>query len=89
MLRIFPAVENRGITADGVYNEGDPPLSIPNRAVKSLSADGTAEMWESRSMPNLIGREYFSFREMLPFLLLGVKIFVDASLECGFCCNFV
>ena len=26
----------------GVYNRGDPPLSIPNREVKPLSADGTA-----------------------------------------------
>ena len=32
----------------GVYNRGDPPLSIPNREVKPLSADGTALWWESR-----------------------------------------
>ena len=31
----------------GAYNEGDPPLSIPNREVKPLRADGTAAMWES------------------------------------------
>ena len=31
----------------GVYNRGDPPLSIPNREVKPLSADGTALWWES------------------------------------------
>ena len=49
----------------GAYNEGDPPLSIPNREVKplradgtaamweSLRADGTAAMWESRSAPDL------------------------------------
>ena len=36
----------------GVYNRGDPPLSIPNREVKPLSADGTAERWESRLAPN-------------------------------------
>ena len=36
----------------GVYNRGDPPLSIPNREVKPLSADGTALWWESRMAPN-------------------------------------
>ena len=36
----------------GVYNRGDPPLSIPNREVKPLSADGTAARWESRLAPN-------------------------------------
>ena len=36
----------------GVYNQGDPPLPIPNREVKPLSADGTAERWESRLAPN-------------------------------------
>ena len=35
----------------GVYNRGDPPLSIPNREVKPLSADGTALWWESRLAP--------------------------------------
>ena len=34
----------------GAYNEGDPPLSIPNREVKPLRADGTAAMWE-RGVP--------------------------------------
>ena len=38
---------------NGVYSDGDPPLPIPNREVKPVSADGTAERWESRSMPNL------------------------------------
>ena len=37
----------------GVYSDGDPPLPIPNREVKPVSADGTAERWESRSMPDL------------------------------------
>ena len=36
----------------GVYNRGDPPLPIPNREVKPLSADGTAWWWESRLAPN-------------------------------------
>ena len=35
----------------GVYTRGDPPLSIPNREVKPLSADGTALWWESRLAP--------------------------------------
>ena len=37
----------------GIYSYGDPPLPIPNREVKPVSADGTAPGWESRSMPNL------------------------------------
>ena len=40
-------------TLKGVYSDGDPPLPIPNREVKPVSADGTASRWESRSMPNL------------------------------------
>ena len=36
----------------GVYNRGDPPLSIPNREVKPLSADGTPFWWESMLAPN-------------------------------------
>ena len=42
----------------GVYGKGDPPLPIPNREVKPFSADGTAERWESRKMPNLDGESY-------------------------------
>ena len=30
----------------GVYNRGDPPLSIPNREVKLRHADGTAQVGE-------------------------------------------
>ena len=33
--------------------------SIPNREVKPVSADGTADRWESRSMPNLEERASF------------------------------
>ena len=36
----------------GDYCGGVPPLPIPNREVKPTSADGTAEMWESRSSPS-------------------------------------
>ena len=38
--------------ANGDFSEGDPPLPIPNREVKPLSADGTTSQgWESRSLP--------------------------------------
>ena len=40
----------------GIYSYGDPPLPIPNREVKPVSADGTAPGWESRSMPNFQNR---------------------------------
>jgi hypothetical protein len=53
----------------GVYNRGDPPLSIPNREVKPLSADGTALWWESRLAPNFERRclkRMPSFFVMLP-----------------------
>ena len=43
----------RSILLKGIYSDGDPPLPIPNREVKPVSADGTARGWESRSMPNL------------------------------------
>ena len=54
-------------TLKGVYSDGDPPLPIPNREVKPVSADGTASRWESRSMPNLergrvlVTRPFFIF----------------------------
>jgi len=37
----------------GDYGEGEPPVPIPNTAVKPLRADGTcrATGWESRSSP--------------------------------------
>ena len=42
----------------GIYSNGVPPLPIPNREVKPISADGTAERWESRSMP--------TFKRLIP-----------------------
>ena len=38
----------------GDYGEGDPPVPIPNTAVKPFSADGTASFstWESRTSPD-------------------------------------
>ena len=32
----------------GGYSAGVPPLPIPNREVKPVHADGTADRWESR-----------------------------------------
>ena len=66
-------------TLKGVYSDGDPPLPIPNREVKPVSADGTASRWESRSMPNLEERAsssdspffiffHFQFSIVLPTL---------------------
>ncbi len=39
------------LRANGGYSNGDPPLTIPNREVKPIHADGTAARWESRSPP--------------------------------------
>ena len=49
----------------GVYSDGVPPLPIPNREVKPVSADGTAEMWESRSTPTFK-------KSLIPY---GVRLF--------------
>ena len=51
----------------GVYSDGDPPLPIPNREVKPVSADGTAPGWESRSMPDLEGESI----KTRPFFILS------------------
>ena len=52
-------------TLKGVYSDGDPPLPIPNREVKPVSADGTADRWESRSMLNLEERASSKTRSFL------------------------
>ena len=49
----------------GAYSGGDPPLTIPNRAVKPARADGTAFRRESRSVPNSGG--VVSATKRLPF----------------------
>ena len=51
----------------GVYSDGDPPLPMPNREVKPVSADGTAPGWESRSMPDLEGESI----KTRPFFILS------------------
>ena len=50
---VLKAREGRSLPVSGGYSEGETPLSIPNRAVKPLSADGTwpERAWESRSPP--------------------------------------
>ncbi len=47
---------------EGSYSGGAPPLPIPNREVKPASADGTAEMWESRSLPDFNKRRTLTQR---------------------------
>ena len=59
------------ILLNGVYSDGDPPLPIPNREVKPVSADGTAERWESRSMPDLEKSD--SNESLFFFFLNGIK----------------
>src|SRR5437763_10923078 len=46
-------MRRRSLTLFGGHSEGETPLSIPNRAVKPLRADGTwpSRAWESRSPP--------------------------------------
>ena len=72
----------------GVYGKGDPPLPIPNREVKPFSADGTADRWESRKMPNLDGESYRDVT--LSFCVLSfVSCLVFSSLFFSFrlvCC---
>ena len=66
-------------TLKGVYSDGDPPLPIPNREVKPVSADGTAPGWESRSMPNLEERASSSDSPLFYFLSLPI---VENLLTC-------
>ena len=58
----------------GIYSYGDPPLPIPNREVKPVSADGTALGWESRSMPNL--EERASSSDSLFFIFFHFQFFI-------------
>src|ERR1017187_8822330 len=54
----------------GDPSEEDPPVPIPNTAVKLLSPDGTARasVWESRTSPGLIQRPSLMRR---PFVFSG------------------
>src|ERR1043165_1907661 len=65
-MRCFPSwpvkYSNGPVTRTGCHrflgdlSEEDPPVPIPNTAVKLLSPDGTAQatVWESRKSPGLI-----------------------------------
>ena len=59
----------------GIYSYGDPPLPIPNREVKPVSADGTALGWESRSMPNLEERASSSDSPFFYFVSFSILHF--------------
>ncbi len=61
----------------GDYCGGVPPLPIPNREVKTASADGTAQqLWKSRSSPffktlhSFTGMEGFFLEQLSPQVLL-------------------
>ena len=64
-------MESIDTTILGVYSDGVPPLPFPNREVKPVSADGTAEMWESRSTPTF--KESYSIRSKTLFLIENVR----------------
>ena len=75
----------------GVYGKGDPPLPIPNREVKPFSADGTADRWESRKMPNSDGESYSDvtlsfFVSYLLCLVLSYLILSYLISSCLVCC---
>ena len=60
----------------GDYGEGEPPVPIPNTAVKPLCADGTCRVtgWESKSLPGVILK-----KEVLPKVELLFIICVTIS----------
>ena len=72
----------------GVYGKGDPPLPIPNREVKPFSADGTADRWESRKMPNLDGESYrdvtLSFCVLSFVSRLVLSYFISSCVLCTY-----
>ena len=67
------------INLSGDYGERDPPVPIPNTAVKPLSADGTwtAGSWESRSLTDLIMKSPTRKRGTL--LLSGATTYYNSS----------
>ena len=74
----------------GVYSDGVPPLPIPNREVKPVSADGTAEMWESRSTPtfkkSLIPngvRLFFIMKNYVQRIFFVIKILTISGIYSG------
>jgi hypothetical protein len=80
----FTTSDERRVTSNESpcgYGEGEPPVPIPNTAVKPLSADGTGRVtgWESRSLQGI----YFP-RNPLPleagFLLFFLFLFFNTNL---------
>ena len=68
-ISILPFILNSAIdNFPGDYGEGEPPVPIPNTAVKPLCADGTCRVtgWESKSLPGVILKR--KFREYRGFL---------------------
>ena len=61
----------------GVYNRGDPPLSIQNREVKPLRADGTA-LWWRVGWRRIVKASYES--DSLFFSDIQGRVFSDQSL---------
>ncbi len=53
MIRLRSLPSHDGKIFFGGHSEGETPLLIPNRVVKTFRADGTAwgTLWESRSSP--------------------------------------
>ena len=69
MIKIWSCSFLRGELRDKRYlrivggiSEGVTPLTIPNKEVKSFSADGTALGWESRSLPSFFYYNIFKER---------------------------
>ena len=71
----------KSIKFPGDNGEGEPPVPIPNTAVKPLSANGTCREtgWESRSLPGII----FKTRMNNPgFYMLKARILGSGFLFC-------
>ena len=67
--RSAPALSSKGCSGKGLPGDnsgGAPPLPIPNREVKPARADGTAHVWESRSLPVFLQGNH---PRMVPFFL--------------------
>src|SRR3954467_362616 len=70
------------VQVSGDPSERDPPVPIPNTAVKPLSPDGTARasVWESRKLPGLLlkgstsDRAFCYFRYCFPVFPPFVQI---------------
>ena len=65
----------------GGFSDRAPPLPIPNREVKPVSADGTAS-WESRSPPKIYknpsseyGEGFFGGKKIVRKICFWKKIF--------------